>query len=194
MEQIKVKEKEMTAQESLNMINEMLNNSRRSILHNSGKYFILWGILLSVFSLIIYALWHYTGSPDWNLMWILMLLGYPIAHQLDKKDIDIPQNLISKQIGKVWLAYGIFAFALSAISFVIAPHSLSLILVVILGFTECISGILLKNWPIIIGGFILGVGGAIGATMLKSEAQLLLFTLGGILLIVTGIIIKQNYK
>ena len=63
-----------------------------------------------------------------------------------------------------------------------------------LGLAESVSGVVLKNWPIIICGFILGVGGAAVAVLWKSEAQLLLFTLGGALLVVTGLIVKSQYK
>ena len=41
---------------------------------------------------------------------------------------------------------------------------------------------------------IMGIGGAVAAVLLKSEAQLLLFTLGGLLLAVTGLVIKLQYK
>jgi len=40
----------------------------------------------------------------------------------------------------------------------------------------------------------LGIGGAIFASMVYNEAQLLIFTLGGIILVVTGLIIKFQYK
>ena len=43
------KNKEMTAEESLSLITETLNNSRKEITRRSGKYYILWGILLTVF-------------------------------------------------------------------------------------------------------------------------------------------------
>ena len=49
--------KEMTAQQSLNLISETMNNSRKEIVRNSGKYFVLWGVLLTVFSLLVYFLW-----------------------------------------------------------------------------------------------------------------------------------------
>ena len=71
---------------------------------------------------------------------------------------------------------------------------LTLVLVVLMGCAEAVSGILLKNWPIIIGGFVLAVGGAVAAMLLKTEAQLLLFTLGGIILMVTGLAVKSQYK
>ena len=71
---------------------------------------------------------------------------------------------------------------------------LTLVIVVLMGCAEAVSGILLKNWPIIIGGFVLAVGGAVAAMLLKTEAQLLLFTLGGIILMVTGLAVKSQYK
>ena len=50
--------KEMTAQQSLNIISEMINDSRRTILQSSAKHFILWGSLLILVSLVVYWLWQ----------------------------------------------------------------------------------------------------------------------------------------
>ena len=190
-----IENKEMTAQQSLGIISEMMNNSRRAILQNSGKHFILWGILLTVTSLVIYELWHVTGSPIWNCAWFVMpALGFPIVRILDRKHSDVPQNGINKQLGLIWLTYCIFAVTISVIAMLAVPMNISLVIAVLLGFAECISGFLLKNWTITIGGFILGIGGAIATSMIYNEAQLLIFTLGGIILVVTGLIIKFQYK
>lgn len=190
-----IENKEMTAQQSLGIITEMLNNSRRSILQNSAKHFILWGVLLTVTSFVIYELWHISGSPIWNCAWFVMpALGFPIVRILDKKHSEVPQNEINKQLGLIWLTYCIFALTISVIAMLAVPMNISLVIAVLLGFAECISGFLLKNRVITIGGFILGIGGAIASSMIHNEAQLLIFTLGGILLVVTGLIIKHQYK
>lgn len=190
-----IENKEMTAQQSLGIITEMLNNSRRSILQNSAKHFILWGVLLTVTSFVIYELWHISGSPIWNCAWFVMpALGFPIVRILDKKHSEVPQNEINKQLGLIWLTYCIFALTISVIAMLAVPMNISLVIAVLLGFAECISGFLLKNQVITIGGFILGIGGAIASSMIHNEAQLLIFTLGGILLVVTGLIIKHQYK
>ena len=185
----------MTAQESLSIIAETLNNSRRDILRGSAKYFMLWGDLLTATSLVIYLLWHFTGKPQWNFLWFAMpLIGYPLAALMGKHNKAVPQNEVSKMLGGVWSVFGTFAIALSAIAVSLVPMHVTLIIVIILGLAECISGVLLKNWPIIIAGFILGVGGAVFAMLVKSEAQLLIFTLGGALLAITGLIVKHQYK
>ena len=61
--------KEMTAEESLSLITETLNSNRKEITRRSGKYYMLWGILLMVFSLIVYFLWKYTDNATWNCLW-----------------------------------------------------------------------------------------------------------------------------
>ena len=191
MEQIK----EMTAQESLLLIAETFNKSRKGILRNSAKYFMLWGAMLTVISLVIYLLWHLTGKPDWNFLWFAMpVIGYPLAALMGKYDVAVPQNEVSKMLSGVWRVFGAFAITLSTVAVFLVPMNVSLIIVIIMGLAECMSGVLLKNWPVIICGFLLGVCGAVFAMLVKSEAQLLVFTLGGVLLLVTGLIMKLQYK
>ena len=116
------------------------------------------------------------------------------AALMGKYNINIPQNEVSKMLSGVWSVFGTFAITLSAIAVCLVPMNASLIIVIILGLAECMSGVLLKNWPIIICGFLLGVCGAIVAMLVKNEAQLLIFTLGGVLLLVTGCIMKLQNK
>ncbi len=185
---------EMSAQQSLQLITETFNRSRKGILRNSAKYFMLWGAPLTVISHVIYLLWHFTGKPQWNFLWFVMpVIGYPAAAMMGKYDVDIPQNEVSKMLTGVWRVFGTFAITLSSIAVCLVPMNVSLIIVIILGLAECMSGVLLKNWPVIICGFLLGVCGAVFAMLVQSEAQLLIFTLGGALLLITGIIMKfQN--
>ena len=186
---------EMTAQQSLRIISETMNNNRRDILRNSAKYFLLWGALLTAMSLAVFLLWHTTGKPIWNMLWFAMpVIGYPLATLLKKKDVAIPDNLVGKPTGHVWGLFGAFACTVSALAVFVVPIPITLTLVLLLGFSESVTGLLLKNWPLIVAGFILGVGGAVAAVLLKGASQLLLFTFGGILLMVTGLVVKQQYK
>ena len=187
--------KEMTAQESLRIISETLNNNRRAILRNGAKYFLLWGAVLTVFSLVIFALWRSTGNPAWNWLWFAMpVVGYPLAAILRKHETVVPKNILGSLIGQTWALYGLFAIVISAIAVFFVPMHISLLIVVLMGFAEAISGLLLKNWPIIVAGIILGIGGAVAAMLLKGAEQHLLFTLGGILLMVTGAIVNRQFK
>ena len=191
MEQIK----EMTAAESLQLITETFNKNRKDILRSSAKYFMLWGALLTAISLVIYLVWYLTGNPRWNFLWFAMpAIGYPLAAMMGRFNPAQPQNEVSKMLGGVWGVFGAFAITLSAIAIFLVPMHVTLIIVIIMGLAECMSGVLLKNRAIIVCGFLLGVGGAVFAMLVNGEAQLLIFTLGGILLLVTGLIMKLQYK
>ena len=187
---------EMTARQSLALISETLNNSRKSILRNNAKYYILWGGLLTAFSLAVFLLWRQTGSAAWNFLWFAMpVIGYPLAFLLGRKDVSVPKSFIGNLTGKVWAVFAAFSITLSALAVTVVPMPITFLIILLLGVAESISGVILKNWPIIICGFILGVGGAVAATMLsETSAQMLLFTFGGVLLAATGLIVKYQYR
>lgn len=200
---------EMTAQQSLSLITETLNNSRKEITRNGGKYFILWGLLLTVFSLIVYCLWKTTGKAAWNNLWFAMpVIGFLIERIIRRKDsFERVQNDVSRILGGIWASFGIFAVAVSAFTVIytqINPNPLGTIavgvgltaeIVLLFGLAECISGVALKNWAIRIAGLVTGVGGLIIYYVANAnKEQELIFTFAGIVLTVTGLIVKNQKK
>ena len=202
--------KEMTAQESLRLITETMNNNRKEIVRHSGKYFIMWGILLTIFSLLVYFLWKTTGNAAWSNLWFVMpVIGYPISRWLKSKDDTLhAENFISRINGGIWGAFGIFACSVAlfcvlfgilgkdnALRAIVVLGSLTAMIALLFGLAETISGIVLKNWAIKIAGWITGVGGvAIYYITGAGTEQMLIFTFAGIVLAATGLIIRNQYK
>ena len=199
--------KEMTAQESLALISETMNNSRKDILRRSGKYFLLWGSLLTFFSLLVFILWKTTDHAQWNFLWFLMpVVGYLAAHLLSKSDdADLPDNMLSRLFSGIWSAYGVFAVAVSVftivyvqlqsnpIGMIAAGAGMTAQLVLLFGLAETICGVALKSWPVIVGGILIGVGGlAVYYILDLGAAQMLIFTVAGVLLALTGVLIKNQ--
>lgn len=188
--------KEMSARESLRLISETMNNSRKEILRNSGKHLLFWGALLTLFSLIIFLLWNASGNGAWNYLWFAMpVAGIPVARLLKRNAPPVPESIISKMLGGVWSAYGVFATCAAVLACFVFPVSITVTIILLFGFAESVSGIILKNGTVIVSGFILAMGGMfIGAKYAASPAQLLIFTLGGIVLSLTGLIVKSQNK
>ena len=199
----------MTAQQSLNLISETMNNSRKEIVRNSGKYFVLWGVLLTVFSLLVYFLWKTTGKVAWNNLWFaLPLIGYPLSRWAKNKEKDSrAENFISRINGGIWGTFGVFACSValfsvlysqffdSPLTTIVLGVTLSPQIVLLFGMAETISGITLKNWTIKIAGWITGIGGlAIFYIAQVGAEQMLIFTFAGIVLTATGLIVKHQYK
>lgn len=188
--------KEMTAQQSLQIISETIGKNRREILRSSGKHLIFWGALLTVFSVCIYLLWSCTGNGAWNFLWFAMpLIGLPLGWLTGRKSVPVPDNFLSKILGGVWSAYGVFATCAAALACSVVPFNITVTIVLLFGFAESVSGIILKNWAVIVSGFVLALGGMfIGIKFADSPAQLLIFTLGGVVLAATGLIVKSQNK
>ena len=201
--------KEMTAQESLKLITETMNNNRMEIVRNGGKYYILWGSLLTFFSLLVYILWKTTGNPAWNDLWFaLPVVGFPLARWMkSKKDKDGAENVVSRFIGGIWLAFCAFSVTaalftvfygikgVTDLSGLVLVGSLTAQIVLLFGMALTISGVALKNWAIKIAGFVTGIGGMIIYYLTASNTeQMLIFTFAGIVLAATGLIVKYQYK
>ncbi len=199
---------EFSPMQSLELISRTLDNSRKDIVRGGAKYYILWGILLTVMSLAVFFLWKGTGNPSWNFLWFAMpVIGYPIAAMLKNKSGKVlPSNFVTELNGKVWTAFCIFSTSIAALSILLhllTKSTASALMVngitpsiaLLFGICECISGIALKNWAIMVGGFLIGVGGTLVfyATGM-GIGQMLIFTVAGVILTLTGVIIKLQNK
>lgn len=106
-------EKELTEQESLRLITEMIHKAKSSF-HESGTSSILWGSVVGVAGLVSFAerFWHFSIGFD---IWLIVLGAF------------IPQIIISIREGRnrrvvtyeessqnaIWLVYGVSIFALN---------------------------------------------------------------------------------
>ena len=207
--------KEMTAEESLSLITETLNSSRKEITRRSARYYLMWGTLLTVLSLIIYFLWKQTDSAAWNCLWFAMpVIGWIVERALRGKDeSDNIQNDVSRITGGIWATFGVFACAVAAFTLaysyvsdgalelgrtiraMVSVASLTAEIVLLFGLAESACGVALKNWAMKIAGFVTGIGGlAIYYITGANEEQMLIFTFAGLVLIATGLIVKHQYK
>jgi len=215
MENTEKQSRELTAEESLSLITETLNSSRREITRRSSKYYILWGILLTLFSLIVYALWKLTDQEAWNCLWFAMpVVGFLLARLIGRKDTAVHvQNDVSRITHGIWATFGVFACAVAAFTLaysyvsdcahelgrtiraIVSVASLTAEIVLLFGLAESACGVALKNWAMKIAGFVTGIGGlAIYYITGANEEQLFIFTFAGLVLMATGLLIKRQYR
>ena len=206
--------KEMTAQESLAIIAETVNNSRKDIVQRSGKYMLVWGIALTIVSLLVFILWKITGKEAWNYLWFAMpVIGLVPSILMKKKEATrLPDNTVSRMLGGIWRAFGVFSVSIAVFAILYAHFgtsffaslavgiSLSPMILLLFGMAETVSGIAVKNRAIQVAGYVTGVGGIILYYILGNMSEdgmetTLLFTLAGIVLALTGVILQiQNKK
>ena len=191
--------REMTPVKSLQIINEAIEKSRRDFEQNAGTPMILWGAVVMAFSLAVCIMLKLTGNLSWNFLWFgIPVLGWPLSVFILKgKRRNGGKSFISRTIGQIWISYGIFATVLSTVFALMAPQFTGYITAVLLGFAATMTGFILKNNFITIGGFITGIGCTIALFFTSIEFTPLFFTVASILnLIVPGIMMnkKANLK
>ncbi len=187
---------QMTPEQSLRIINETLNTNRNAIIRNSGNSFILWGCVLSVVAVAVFTLWSQTGSPVWNLLWFLIpVIGYPLSFLLSRKSEAVPSSFVGNLLGWSWSVFGAFSIILSICAILWAPMNLTLVIIILFGSAEAMSGAVLKNWPIIIAGMLTGISGAIAAVRLANDShQAIVFIAAGVILALTGVLLKLTKR
>ena len=179
-------ENNFSAENSLRLIAETIDRSRRTIARNSGKPLILWGTLVALTSLIIWALWSKTGSSE-----------------------KVPETEVSRMLGKIWMWFGIFStgfFVLVWAAFGIRcaigiegsmSVDLTLIIVLLMGFCGTLSGTVLKSKPITISSVVATVLSVLFLMVMSGDSALRILTfviLGVFALIVPGIILQKQTK
>ena len=185
----------MTPEQSLKVISDAIAKSRKDFERNAGTPMILWGVIVLIFSIVIWLLLRTTDNLMWNFLWFgIPVAGWPLSHLfLKNKEIRGARNFVNDTIGQIWIGYGIFAVATAvALSFVAAEH-IGAITIVLLGYGAAMTGMVLKNRFITIGGFITGIGGAVALCVFRTYDATLVFSVASVVsLILPGIMMNRN--
>lgn len=203
-------ENNFSAENSLRLIAETIERSRRTIAKNSGKPLILWGSLVALTAVIIYILWSLTGSPAWNFLWFAMsAIGAVCMRSLTRNREKVPDTEISRTLGKIWMWFGIFSTGFFALVWaawgvrcavgIEGPLRVDLTLVILLmmGLCGTLSGAVLKFKPITVSSVVATALSALFLMVMPdgSPVRILTFAILGVFaLIVPGVILQKQVK
>lgn len=186
---------EMTPEKSLRLISDAIARSRRDFEKNAGMPMILWGILVSVFSIAVWALLTSTGNLYWNCLWfILPLVGWPLTVVLTKKTcVSGAKNFLNDILAKIWTVFGIFATALAVIFVFVAPQYIAHYIAVLIGFAAAMTGVVLKNRLFTVCGYITGIACPLAFFQMEGyESTLIYAGVALIDLLLPGIIMNRK--
>ncbi len=188
-----MEERNITEQESLAIIQEMINKSKKQLTDRS-KYFMMWGVAVFACAIIQYFLLR-NLQPHTQMVWlsmpVLAVIQLFLSIRDRKKEKVLSHNTAA--IGSVWLALGIsffmLAFLSSRISFDMFPF-----LILLYGIGTFITGRIIQFKPLIFGGlacFIL----CVLITYVEGPEKLLILALSVLLsYIIPGILLKREFN
>ena len=188
-------EKQMTHEESLALIQSMINTARNKVAED-GFQFLLWGVLVIIASLANYLLVVSGFAGKAGLVWLIMpIVGWPISYIYEKRKAKTAQveTLADKSAGYVWIAYGITMFFVIFYAIYIKASPIPFILL-LTGMATFTTGLTLKFRPLVLGGVIFWLTAIV--TFFTDPAIHLLLNAVAIALgyIVPGMLLRRQAK
>lgn len=187
-------EKELSPQESLQLIASMIETTKHSI-SDKSHFFLIWGYATFIGSVVQYYLLAILHSPYHPLAWLITpvaILLHVIFIFKEKKTSRV-KTFINEATGYVWfiimMSYFIFFFVFSKIGWQFCfPFYIMLY-----GIGTYITGSLLKFKPLITGGFVCLFLAAL-APYLHYDTQILLSAFAILIsYIIPGHLLRNQY-
>ncbi len=156
--------KNLTAQESLDIITGMINQAKGNVKNNSF-YFLLWGWVVAIANLGMYVLIQVNYSKPY-LIWLLVVPAWIISMYTGFKKGRETRNVthLDRVNAALWISFGIVVFTLIAFGYKI-NYQLNPLILLITSIPTLISGVILKFKPLIIGGILFWIFAIINFTL-----------------------------
>lgn len=187
-----MEEKEITEQESLIIIQNMINKTKEHFFDNSNL-FLLWGIAVFICSVSQFILIK-NGIQDSEAVWIAMpIIAIIHIYVVVKKSKEIKIKTYNiDAISALWTAIGIAFICITALSYTKINILPFIILLYAIG--TFVTGKIIDFKPLVIGALICFIL-SIGITFIKGENQLLVMAIAIIVsYIIPGILLKRAFK
>ena len=102
-----MEERKLNEEESLELIAQMIQNSKKNLQVGRGNQFILWGWLGAITSLVVMGMLMWTKNPAWNWLWFAIpVIGWPTMMWQMKKEKKPVVTFTDKVLKAVWMSIG----------------------------------------------------------------------------------------
>ena len=73
-----MEERLLNEKESLELITQMINSSKKNMEIGQGNYLLVWGYFTTALSIILFTLIALTHNMIWSWGWMLMFVMWPV--------------------------------------------------------------------------------------------------------------------
>lgn len=204
----------LTAERSLEIIAQTIEQSRRNITRGSWKSMLVWGVAVTAIALLVGHLWMHTAlGPAANMAWALLGLLAIAEYVYNSRRPKRPDTFVGKTIGHVWASFGLMAgllgltlgivagfgltFPAPALGNGIPTHNINVpitaLIIFSMGGAGMATGRILNSKPITICCYAAGFGGTFLSLVWQGPYEMVALALASVIgLIVPALIIKHK--
>ena len=168
-----IENNELTAERSLEIITEQIEQSRKTVSKSTGQALYVAGLSMMAMSIVIALTNYLTKTPLGHLLWFVLPLVIIWAQKKNKVREHAPVSLIGTLVGKTWWTFATFTLVFFLITIIWNAVAVRLyepdvyvrlqirvtpIIVLLMGMTVTINGHILRSRWLVAFGFIAGIG------------------------------------
>lgn len=101
-----MEERLLNEKESLALITQMINSSKKNMEIGQGNYLLIWGYFTTALSVILFALITLTHNYLWSWGWMLMFVMWPVISYWQRQQPPRVVTYTDKVITQVWQVMG----------------------------------------------------------------------------------------
>lgn len=170
-----MEDKKLNEKESLELIAQMIQNTKCRMARNAGTPFLIWGYTTIVVSLLVWFLLKETGNYNWQWVWFLLpTMGYLFSFWFSHKQQKMIKTYIDRVVGYIWIVFGLGAFFVSWIAIFFWSMSVLFVILLMLGMGTALTGLVIKMRLVTICGT-LGAFLSLGCICIQGFDQILVF-------------------
>ncbi len=170
-------ETKFTEQDSLQLINQMIQQAQNNFQKGAGNITIFWGCLVAFTALLNFTLAFVFPGAQSCYVWFLMVPGWIVSYLMGRKEdrSAIVKTHIDRIIHSTWLAFGISMVILQFVFWSVAFYfdeyrhftMMTSVILIFTGAAQYITGKACRFRPYVYGGFIFWLGAVICFIILR---------------------------
>lgn len=107
-----MEDKKLNEKESLELIAQMIQNTRHRLDAGSGNMFLVWGYVAMLVTLVTWAGVYFTKNPEWMWgFWGIPVIGYSLTLILLRKQKRPVKMYGDKVLNEIWQILGLLCMA-----------------------------------------------------------------------------------
>lgn len=174
MEEKKNLTAELTAERSLEIIRESIEQSRRTVSETTGKALYVSGTATMAMAVVVAIVNFIFQTPMGHLLWmVLPIVIWLLMRNIRKAHVHEPASLVGTLVGKTWWTFAVFAIVFFIIAVAWSMISARLYepevymamqihvaptIALLMGMAVTMTGHILKQRWLIIFGIVAGLG------------------------------------
>lgn len=181
----------MNPEESLDIISRMMSQTRRSVLQQSHRPFLIWGWCTLIISVTIYAGLNVTGCDRWHYLWLaLPIAGTSLTYARNDKGTPV-RTAATIALRSIWIMLTVVTVSFSIASYFVRYNALFIILLLL--SIGCFTTGAVIGYNFLQRSSLAGFAGAAAMLLVGGTAQLPLFGAAiGAMMIIPGYRMKND--